>query len=64
MADAISLSSNGGRGHVMIAIISTLLPLISVIFGLRLYTRLRLVKSVGLDDWVIFVALVCRNLRA
>lgn len=44
----------------MIAIISILLPLISVIFGLRLYTRLRLVKSVGLDDWVIFVALVCR----
>lgn len=59
MVDAVSFSSNGGRSHVMIAIIGTLLPLITVIFGLRLYTRLRLVKSVGLDDWVIFVALVC-----
>lgn len=43
----------------MIAVIGTLLPLVTTIFGLRLYTRLRLVKSIGLDDWVIFVALVC-----
>lgn len=57
MAD--SDSSAGGRGHVMISVISTLLPLVAVVFGLRLYTRLRVVKTVGMDDWVTFLALVC-----
>lgn len=42
----------------MIDIIGSLLPLVTVVVGLRLWTRAKIVRSVGFDDWVIVVALV------
>lgn len=46
------------RGYVIIALVGTLLPLVTGIVGLRFYTRSSLVNSIGQDDWVILIALV------
>jgi hypothetical protein len=43
------------RGPALIIINSILLPLALVVVGLRLYTRLRISRSAGLDD--VFIAL-------
>lgn len=42
----------------MIDIVSSLLPLVTVVVGLRLWTRARIVRSLGFDDLVIIAALV------
>lgn len=46
------------RGYVIIALVGTLLPLVTGIVALRFYTRSSVVKSVGSDDWSILLALV------
>jgi hypothetical protein len=46
------------RGYVIIALVSTLLPLVTGIVVLRFYTRSSIVKSIGPDDWIILLALV------
>ena len=43
------------RGPALIIVNSILLPLALVVVGLRLYTRLRIARSAGLDD--VFIAL-------
>jgi hypothetical protein len=43
------------RGPALVIINSILLPLALVVVGLRLYTRLRISQSAGLDD--VFIAL-------
>ncbi|KAI7778955.1 hypothetical protein LA080_001472 [Diaporthe eres] len=51
--------SRGERsGYVTIALVGTLLPLVTGIVGLRFYTRSSLVKSIGPDDWSILLALL------
>lgn len=42
----------------MIDIVCSLLPLVTVVTGLRLWTRATIVRSFGFDDWVIVLALV------
>lgn len=42
----------------MIIIVSVLLPLVTLMCGLRLHTRMRVVNAVGLDDLVTFLAMV------
>lgn len=49
------------RGYVIIALVGTLLPLVTGIVGLRFYTRSSLVKSIGPDDWSILLALVRKS---
>jgi hypothetical protein len=46
------------RGPALIIINSILLPLSLVVVGLRLYTRLRIARSAGLDDFFIALASV------
>lgn len=47
----------------MIKIVCALLPLVTVITGLRLWTRARVVRSIGLDDWVIVISLVRSTIK-
>lgn len=54
----VSFNDNGSRSNVMVDIISTLLPFVTVVVGLRIWTRAKIVRSIGLDDWVIGLALV------
>ena len=35
---------------------STLFPIVSILIGIRVYTRLRISKSFGIDDWLIVAA--------
>lgn len=41
-----------------IAVISFVLALMSLFVGMRLYTRIWIVKNTGLDDWAILLASV------
>lgn len=43
----------------VVAISSVFTGLAVLVVALRLYTRIHLVKAPGLDDLIIFVALVC-----
>ena len=47
------------RGPSLVIVNSVLLPLAIVIVGLRLYTRLFIIRSAGLDDLFIALAVVC-----
>ena len=47
------------RGYANIIANLILFPLVLLIVSLRMYTRLRISKSVGLDDWFIVAAVVC-----
>lgn len=58
MADTTEVGHTDSRAHVMIATVSGLLPIAVTMVGLRIYTRARLVGSIGPDDWVIVLALV------
>lgn len=58
MADTTQVGHTDSRAHVMVAIVSGLLPIAVTMVGLRIYTRARLVGSIGPDDWVIVLALV------
>jgi hypothetical protein len=46
------------RGPGNIIIIMIFYPLVCLIVGIRIYTRLRITKSFGSDDWLILAALV------
>lgn len=52
------VDSRNSKLPVVVTFVSVLLSLVVVVFSLRFYIRLRLVRSVGVDDWVIFLALV------
>ena len=47
------------RGPALVAVNCVLLPLALIVVGLRLYTRLIIVHSAGLDDVFIGLASVC-----
>lgn len=49
--------TKGPENVVMVAIF---FPLALFIVGIRMYTRIRLSKSFGLDDWFILAAVVRR----
>ena len=46
------------RGPALTIVNVIFITLVFVVVGLRYYTRLRITKSFGLDDWVIGVSLV------
>ena len=51
------------RGPSLVIVNSVLLPLAIVIVGLRLYTRLFIIRSAGLDDLFIALAVVCNPIQ-
>ena len=46
------------RGPGLTIVNAIFITLVIVVVGLRYYTRLRITKSFGLDDWVIGFSLV------
>lgn len=48
------------RGPANITIIAIFFPLALLVVGIRIYTRIRLSKSFGIDDWFILATLVGR----
>lgn len=46
------------RSNLMIIVVCVLIPFISTVVALRIYTRARLVKTIGIDDWVVLLSLV------
>lgn len=47
-----------GRGKEIIAILSVFSALSSIVVALRIYTRASILRSFGIDDAIIIVALV------
>jgi hypothetical protein len=47
------------RGPANIIINLVFFPLVCLVIALRVYTRLRISKSFGADDWLILASLVC-----
>jgi len=56
LAGTIPPTKNGPRA--LIAVCATLLPLATLLVGLRVWVRLRILKSWGWDDWAILASLV------
>ncbi|KAI7782602.1 hypothetical protein LA080_013090 [Diaporthe eres] len=46
------------RAGVVVAVISTVIPLTGLVVAMRFYARQRLDNWIGLDDWAVLVALV------
>ena len=46
------------RGSALTVVNVIFITLVMVVAGLRFYTRLRITKSFGLDDWIIALSLV------
>ena len=46
------------RGYVIIIVTSVMVALSSMVVALRVYTRIRIVRSFGLDDYVLLLAWV------
>jgi len=40
----------------------TLFPLVCIVIAIRIFTRLRISKNFGGDDWLIVAAMVCTSL--
>jgi hypothetical protein len=49
------------RGPANIIITLIFFPLVFLIVGVRIYTRLRISRSFGADDWLILLCLVCAS---
>jgi hypothetical protein len=47
------------RRPALIAIQIVLVVAAAIVFALRAYTRLWLLRSAGIDDYIMFAALVC-----
>lgn len=52
---AVYLSSRGVQGLTCSVVFTTLA---TIFVGLRLYTRIRLMKKMESNDWMVFIALV------
>jgi hypothetical protein len=51
------------RGPALVIVNSVLLPIAIVVVGLRLYTRLFIIRSAGLDDLFIALAVVSNPIQ-
>lgn len=51
------------RGKRALVVTAVLTALAAVIVAMRLFARLRLMKSTGREDWAILVSMVCWILR-
>lgn len=49
------------RAGVVVAVVSTLVPLTGLVVAMRFYSRQHLDNRIGLDDWVVLAALVRRR---
>ena len=49
---------NLNRGPFFLAIVATLVSIALLIFLLRVYTRIKLLRFFGIDDWLMLVAVV------
>lgn len=56
-SDGVELPMDN-RSGVVVAVVSTVIPLTGLVVALRFYARQRLDNDVGLDDWAVLVALV------
>jgi hypothetical protein len=55
----MSSSMYESRGGMVVVVITVCSIVATAIVGLRFYVRLRIVKKLGADDWVLAAALVC-----
>lgn len=46
------------RAGVVVAVVSTVIPLTGLVVAMRFYARQRLDNWIGLDDWGVLIALV------
>jgi hypothetical protein len=53
-----STLSHDNRAHVLVSVVVGLLGITTLTVGLRFYTRLCLLKQVGVDDYLSLLALV------
>lgn len=51
-------NDNGDRGDRIVAIVGSLTGITAAFVGARLYVRYRMLRSIGLDDSLIILALV------
>jgi len=47
------------RGNAIIIVNGIMYPFVILVIGIRVYTRIRISKSFGSDDYLILAALVC-----
>ena len=52
--------SNQSEWPRIVAVCVCLTTLMSITVGLRLYVRARMIKSVGVDDYVMLFSMVCQ----
>lgn len=52
------MDSKDDRSHQLIAVAAAFIALVTISVALRTYTRLRMAKTLGADDWLIIAALV------
>jgi len=55
--DVVELPTDN-RAGVVVAVVSTLIPLTALVVALRFYARHRLDNWIGVDDWGVLIALV------
>lgn len=49
------------RAGVVVAVVSTVIPLTGLVVAMRFYARQRLDNWIGLDDWAVLIATVSRK---
>jgi len=59
MAEALEMPPDENRGPEILAVCGSLVGFSLVIVLLRLYVRAKMVRHVGVDDWIIVAAMVC-----
>jgi hypothetical protein len=58
MADSTSIPPDHNRGPQILAICGSLVALTLIVGFLRLYVRIRIIREVGVDDYLMMGAMV------
>jgi len=58
-ADVMPPTMHENRGGRVVAVIAACSTVMTVIVGLRFYVRFRIIKKLGVDDWILAATLVC-----
>lgn len=59
-SDVVELPMDN-RAGVVVAVVSTVIPLTGLVVAMRFYARQRLDNWIGLDDWAVLVSTVSRK---
>ena len=55
------LGGDQDRGHILVVVSAVFIALASIAIALRVYVRIKLVPSMGLDDYTALIAWVSRE---